>query len=181
MTIVQKMKDAFERNIRAITARPYIAEGTAVTKATISEGFTCEIEDGPWKLTVDLAEKHGGENAGPNPGVLGRGSLASCLAMCYVRWAAKFDVPLSNVTVEVQADYDARGEYGVADDVPMGYSEVRYIVSLESDAPEAEIMKVLNHADTHSSYIDVFTNDQHLRREVKISRPANKADFKQTA
>ena len=68
-------------------------------------------------------------------------ALGSCLAMGYVRWAAQLGVPLASVDVEVQADYDARGEYGVSDEPP-GYSEVRYCVRVESEAPEADVLRL---------------------------------------
>ncbi|NIR51528.1 OsmC family protein [candidate division KSB1 bacterium] len=168
MTITEKIKTAFERNAKALSLRPAVGRGTAVTKVRVREGLTCDIEDGPWKITADMGEKHGGNNAGPNPGVFGRAAFGSCMAMGYIRWAAKLGVPVSNVEVEVQADYDARGEYGIPD-TPVGYEEVRYVVTIESSAPEEEIMHVLDQADVHSPYFEIFKRGvQKLRREVKI-------------
>lgn len=168
---VEKIRSAFERNARAVKLRPYIGQKTAVTKARMREGLTCDIEDGAWRLTVGMSEKSGGDKAGPDPGVLGRGALASCLAVCYVQWAAKLGVPITDVAVEVQADYDMRGEYGVAD-VPAGYSEIRCIVSIESPAPEHEVLQVLDMAEAHSSYVEVFSQPQILKREVRIKESA---------
>ena len=51
-------------------------------------------------------------------------------------------IPLESLEVEVQADYDVRGEFGVADDVPPGYTGLRYIVRVESPAPESEVIKM---------------------------------------
>lgn len=167
MTDIDKIKTAFERNAKALTLRPAIGQGTAVTKVRVREGLTCEIEEGPWTLVADMGEKHGGNNAGPNPGVFGRAAFGSCLVMGYVRWAAKLGVPLSNIEVEVETDYDARGEFGIAD-VPADYTEIRYTVSIESPAPKEHILRVLDTADAHSSYYDVFRRPQKLRREVKI-------------
>lgn len=167
MSDSNKIKTAFERNAEALALRPGIGQGTAVTRARVIEGMTCEIEDGPWKLRVDMAEKHGGENKGPNPGVYGRAALGSCLAIGYVRWAAKLGVPLSGVEVEVQADYDARGEYAIVE-MPADYSEIRYIVSIESPAPEEQVLKVIEQADAHSSFYDIFNRPQKLVRQVRI-------------
>ena len=41
----------------------------------------------------------------------------------------------TRVEVEVQADFDARGELGMGDGIPAGYSEVRYVISIDSPAP----------------------------------------------
>jgi uncharacterized OsmC-like protein len=54
--------------------------------------------------------------------VLGRGALGSCLALGYAMWAIRLDVPIESLEVDVEADYDTRGELGVADDIPPGYT-----------------------------------------------------------
>jgi uncharacterized OsmC-like protein len=167
MERAERIRTAIERNVKAVTIRPGIGQGTAVTRVRSLDGLKCEIEEGPWKLTADMSEKTGGDNTAPNPGVLGRGAFGSCLVICYMTWAARLGVPIAGVEVEVQADYDVRGEYAVADVRP-GYLQVRYIVTVESDAPEADIMRVLDEADAHSSYIDVFRDPGDLRREVHI-------------
>jgi uncharacterized OsmC-like protein len=167
-----RVRIAFERNTRAISLRPAIGQGTAVTRVRLREGLTCEIEDGAWKLTADLTEKSGGNNRGPNPGVLGRSALASCLAMAYTQWAAKLGVPIAALEVEVQADYDTRGMYGV-DGVGSDYRAVRYVVTVESDAPEAEVLRMLDKADTHCPYYNVFSRPQNLQRELRLIAPAS--------
>ncbi len=170
----QKIRRAFERNAKALTLKPTRGQGTAVTKVRVREGLTCDITEGPWKLTADLSEKSGGNGAGPNPGALGRAALGSCLAMTYVMWAAKYGVPLSALEVEVQADYDSRGTHGIGGVSP-GYQEVRYLVTIESDAPEADILRLLDEADRHTTYLDVFRNPQNVRREVRIQAPGTAA------
>jgi len=163
-----KIREALERNIRAVAARQSIGRGTAITKVRLGAGLTCEVEDGPWRLQVGMHEKYGGSNSGPNPGVVGRAAFGSCLAIGYAMWAARLGVAIDGIEVEVQADYDVRGELGVSDDVPPGYGEVRYLVTVESGASEADIGRVLDTADGHSSWRDVFARAIPLRREVRI-------------
>lgn len=164
----ERIRDRFERNARAVSLRPGVGQGTAVTRARLRDGLTCEIEEGRWKLVADMSPKSGGDDRGPNPGILGRGALGSCLVIGYAMWAARLGVPIEALEVEVQADYDTRAEYGV-DDVPPGYLQIRYVVRVESDAPEEEILRVLDTADAHSSYLAVFGQPQDLRREVEIN------------
>jgi uncharacterized OsmC-like protein len=163
----ERIRKAFERNEKALTLRPAIGQGTAVTKVRIREGLTCEIEDGPWKFTADYSEKSGGDGLGPDPGVFGRTALGSCLAIGYALWAAKRGVPIDGISVEVQADYDARGHYGL-DDVPRGYSEVRYCVTVETEASEEEIVRLLDEADRCSPYLEVFREPQNLKRQLRL-------------
>ncbi|MCE7945592.1 MAG: hypothetical protein DYG95_28855, partial [Chlorobi bacterium CHB1] len=76
-------------------------------------------------------------------------------------------VTITNLEVEIQADMDVRGEYALAE-VPAGYLEVRCLVNVESPAPREEVLRVLDVADEHSSYLDIFRRPQQMRREVRF-------------
>jgi len=169
---VQRIKTAFERNGRAIELRPTLGQKTAVTRARVVDGLHCEAEEGRWKLTIDASEKSGGTGAGPDPGFVVRSALAACFAMGYVTWAAHLDVPISNVEVELQADFDARGQHGMGD-IPAGYSEVRYVVRVETTAPESDIRRVAEAADRASMVGDVFARAHLLKRQLIVTRPSS--------
>jgi uncharacterized OsmC-like protein len=113
--------------------------------------------------------KAGGEETAPTPGTLGRGALASCMAMSIARWAARRGVPIEAVQVEVQADFDARGELGMDDDIPPGYQEVRYVISIDSPAPADEVAKLVELAGRYSPYVDVFARSQTMKRIVRLN------------
>ena len=85
-------------------------------------------------------------------------------------WAARLGVPLDSVDVEVEADYDSRGELGIADDVPPGYLQVRYRVTVTSPAAEEDVHRVIDVADKYSPYRDVFLRSNDLRRDLRIRR-----------
>jgi len=165
---VATIKETLERNAKAVSLRPAVGQNTARTRAILRSGLACDVEEGPWKIVVGVGEKSGGTNAGPNPGVLGRGALASCLVLGYAMWAARLDVPITSLTVDVEADYDRRGELGVADEVPPGYLQVRCIVTIDSPAPREAVMRMLDTADKYSSYRDVYARAHDVRREVRF-------------
>jgi uncharacterized OsmC-like protein len=165
----EHIREALERNIKAVTLRPAIARNTARTSVRLKPGLECELTEGPWTLTVAMSRKLGGTQAGPNPGTLGRGALGTCLALGYAMWAARLGVALDALEVEVEAEYDSRGELGLSDDVPPGYTQVRYIVSVTSCAPEEDVRRVLDTADKYSPYRDVFARAHDVRREVRIT------------
>lgn len=165
------IKAALERHVAAVSRRPSVGQGTAVTRVRLGDSLRCQIEDGPWTLSVGMTDMYGGDNSGPSPGVLGRAALGSCLAIGYSMWAARLGVPITSLEVEIQADYDVRGELGVRDDVRPGYGEVRYIVTVQSDASEDEVMRVLDTAEHHSSWLDDIVNPVPVRREVRLSTP----------
>ncbi len=163
----ERVRTAFERAVEAMSRREGVGRGTAVTRIRMNEAFLCEVEDGRWKLTVDMSEKGGGGGRGPDPGVLGRAALGSCFAIAYAQWLIQRGVPVERLEVEIQADYDARAEYGLNDASP-AYAELRYVVTVESDAPEAEILRVLDEAEAHSPYAVIWKEPQPLHRQVRV-------------
>lgn len=164
-----EIREALERNVKAVSLRPGVGMGTARTKAVLRAGLDCTVTEGPYELKVGMTSKYGGTGSGPNPGVLGRGALASCLAVGYGMWAARLGVPFEALEVEVQADYDVRGELGVSDEVRPGYLAMRCIVTVQTTAADEDVVRVLDTADRYSSYRDIFAHGVPLAREVRIN------------
>jgi uncharacterized OsmC-like protein len=164
------IKTALERNVKAVTARPSVGQGTAVTTVTLHPGLTCAVQDGPWRFAVGMTEKYGGTNEGPNPGVYGRAALGACLAIGYGMWAARLDIPVRSLAVEVRARYDVRGELGADNSVRPGYSDIVYVVTIDTDASDADVERLLDTADRHSSWLDDIRNPVPVTRDVRIVR-----------
>ncbi len=70
----------------------------------------------------------------------------------------------------MQADYDVRGQYGMDESAPVAYGEIRYVISVASEAPESEVLAALADAEAHCPYLKVFAEPQLVRREVKLTR-----------
>lgn len=161
------IKEAYERNRRAVELRPQKGKGTAVTKVRLYDGTTCEVQHKEWTLKVDVGKSEGGNDAGPGPGILERGALGSCLAMAYSQQAAIMGVPVDRIEVDVESDFDARGMLGI-DDRPPGFEKLRYNVYIESPASENDVQKVINKADKFSPVLDDFKRAIPIEREVTI-------------
>lgn len=56
-------------------------------------------------------------------------------------------------------------------DDPPGFRALRYRVHLQSSAPEADILRVLDEADAHSPVLDDFRRPLPIEREVRITAP----------
>ncbi len=172
MADAKDLKRAIERNIKALKLRPSIGRGTATTVVRIREGTTCDVEDGPWKLVADEMPGDGGNGLGPDPGVLGRAALGTCIAMGYVMWAAVREIPLDSVEVIVEADYDGNALFGLDDSTPPGWSAMRYKALISSPAPEETIRELVDYADRHSSLLGSFERAVPVTRELHITAPA---------
>ena len=163
------IRTAVERSVKAVSLKPSIGQGTAVTRVRLREGLARDIADGPWTLVAGMTEKYGGTNEAPNPGVFGRAALGSCLALGYAMWAARLGVPIDSLEIDVHADYDVRGELGVADDVPPGYSRIRYVVTVSSPAREEDVHRWLDTADRYSSWRDNLARAVPLESERRVT------------
>lgn len=161
------IKEAFERNQKALQLRPSKAKSTTTTKVRLFDGTTCEVEHKHWKFKVDIGTSEGGNDAGPGPGILERGALGSCLAIAYSQRAAMLDIPIDSIEIDVESDFDARGMLHITDD-PAGFDAIRYKVYIESPAPEDQIMQMIEDADKHSPVLDDFSRAIPVVREVEI-------------
>ena len=158
-----------ERNAKAVSLRPSVGQFTGHTHVKLNQGLACEITDGAWKLTVGVGEKSGGTNAGPSPecwGAVPSARVSRWGMRCGPAGSASV---IDSIEVDVEADYDARGELGISDDIPPGYSEVRYTVAVSSPASEEDVRRVIDTADRYSPYRDVFARATNLRREVRFT------------
>lgn len=168
MSDPKTIKEAYERNKKLLTIKPSKGQYTTTTKVRLYDGTSCEVEHGPWKFTADIGKTEGGNDAGPGPSVLERAALGSCLAIGYSKYAAILEVPIDNLRVEVEADVDARGSFGI-DNVSPGYKALRYNVFIESSASEEAIREVIEKADKHSPVLHNYTDSNSVEREVYIT------------
>ena len=167
-----RIKEAWDRMVSLLTKRPSAARGTSATTVRLTDGLRCTVEEGSWRMTADQPAEYGGGDAGPGPGFFGRGALGLCAAQGYAMALARHGLPHRGIEVRVEGDMDARGCYGIADDVPIGYGAMRCIVSVESDAAEAAILAALDEADRLSPWRYNFTAPLSVVREVALRQQA---------
>lgn len=168
MSTQLEISRAFGEVAMAFRQEPELGIGSETSVTKVIDGLRCEVREGDWTLSVDMPEAAGGSATAPTPGVFGRAALGSCLALTYMMWASKEGIEIQALEVEVQADFDNGVLFGTSDAVA-GYSEVRYRVRIQSSADEADIVRVLDDADRHSAYLDVFARPQRLVRELDIT------------
>ena len=167
----QTISAALDRVEKAVTKHPSLGIDTDRSVTTVTDGLRCTSEEGTWRFETDLPDTMGGDGSGPSPGVLGRAALGSCLAMGYQLRAARLGVELKSVTVEIEADSDVAGMLSTGTSARPGYGEVRYHVSVESSAPEGDVLRVLDEGDALSPYRDVFSAETPMKRTVSIQLP----------
>ena len=159
---LSQIKATSTRNRKAVELRPSLARGTQIAKATMGENLRCDIDVDGVKVCVQMPEYCGGKGGTPGPGVHALSALLSCLTIGYVMKFAELDLPLSGVSVEAHADYDSSNT---------PYSGIRYSVTIESEAPEEEIMRAIDEGDAHSYGLGIFRCPISMQRDVRITSP----------
>lgn len=147
------IREAIENLSSAIAADPSKARGKNLpATARLVEGLKCELH-GPYgeQLVTDMPPAVGGGAAGPNPGWLLRGAVASCTATVIAMRAAKLGMTLSNVEVTVETDSDLRGLLGLDENVSARHAAMRMKVKISApgQSPEA-LRELVEWAEAHS-------------------------------
>jgi uncharacterized OsmC-like protein len=161
------IKRAYERNVKLLNLKPEKGQYTTSTKIRLMNGTACEVEHKHWKFTADVGRQQGGNDEGPGPGILYRASLGSCLAIGYAIFAARMGIQIDHLEVDVEADVDARGNFGI-DGAEPGYTGMRYTVSIDSPAPESKIHEMIKQADDHSPILANVRNPLNVERQVNV-------------
>ncbi|MEM8876358.1 MAG: OsmC family protein [Pseudomonadota bacterium] len=174
MSDLQDMKQALDRSTQTVTLKPERGQRVYRNAAAISEGTLCHVEEAGRTLTIDVGKAVGGQDAGPNPSMVLRSALSSCVAIGIKQWAARRDVPIDRVEVVLETDVDARGQLGVKDDVVPGFEGIRMAIAITSAASETTIGELVEASLRYSPLIDVFANAQAIDHRIDLvsSRPA---------
>lgn len=159
---MKNIQAAMLRVRQVLRLKPERGRRTVTTTVVVGEGLRCDVIDGAWSLPVDMTVNTGGEGSAPDPGVYARTAIGACVAIAYRMWAAAEGLHLQDVRVDIEADNDASGLFGVGSARP-AYREVRLRVRVASDAPIADVERVLSLAEAHSPYLDLFRHGVPVR------------------
>jgi uncharacterized OsmC-like protein len=164
-------KASFEQKSAALLESPPLAPSTGRARVGVAYGLACEVDLEDRCLRVDLPRAEGGTGSGPHPGQLMRASVGACLVMGYRLWAARLDVELSDVQLELRCEYDERGQLGVAADAAIGWRSIHWVVTLVSDAADAELLRVVETAHRYSPMLANLAREVTRTFELRIERP----------
>lgn len=87
---------------------------------------------------IDEPPERGGTNAGPAPTETALAALAGCTNVIGHKCANKLGINISNVTVDVTADFDRRG-VTLQEEIDVPFEKIQLRVELDSDASQEEI------------------------------------------
>jgi len=109
-------------------------------------------------LTVDEPPYLGGADGAPNPVEVLLAALAGCVTAGCATNGDMFGVPIDAMTIELEADVDARGMLGHDKSVRNGVTDIRYTVTIQSPASEEQVKRVKETIDRKSPVRDTLAN-----------------------
>lgn len=129
------------------TVKGYYGAGEEHDKRAVSMTFD---EDEPPVLL--------GNDKGPNPVEWVLVGLSGCLTTSLVAHAAAKGVELRSVESELEGDLDVRGFLNLDPGVRNGYQNIRVHFTIDADASDDEIRKLVKVAQQRSPVFDIVTN-----------------------
>jgi uncharacterized OsmC-like protein len=99
-----------------------------------------------------------GMNTGPNPVEYLLHALAACLTISIVYVAAARKVKLTSVESTLVGELDARGAFGLSDDVRNGFERISASFRVTGEASEGKLREVVERAKARSAVYDIVTN-----------------------
>jgi len=141
--------------IDRVRADPRVGRTVCRASTAWRDGFRSEVtirrRDRAHTVTLDEPASMGGSDAGPNMVEMVLGAYGCCLITGYVAQAGLRGIDLQGVDIDVEGDLDLRGFFGLSEDVPPGYTEVRAKVSLNAPGASADQIQELHEAVVKTS------------------------------
>jgi uncharacterized OsmC-like protein len=163
------IKQAIEKTAAIFAADPKKAYNrNAPLVIRLGVGLQCRIElPNGQTFATDMPPPMGGQASGPNPGLLLRMGLGSCLATVIAMRAATLGITLDLLEVAVESESDSRGLLGM-DGVPAAMSALRSKVKIAAHGvPPARLREVVEWADAHSPVGCTVRNPPALALEIE--------------
>jgi uncharacterized OsmC-like protein len=131
----------------------------------MGDAIKCVTNAEDWTLEADEPTSMGGDSSAPGPYVLGFSAIASCFAMTFRMMAVQAGVKVKSMTVDVEADYDDRAYFDLAEE-RTGYHAIRLKIDVESDADAAEIEALVAEARRKSPWLNTFAHPNTIDTKI---------------
>jgi len=132
---------------------------------------TCKVETGRGLAVAGIHPKCGGTGIELCSGDMLLEALIACAGVSMRAAAAVLDVPIKSLHVSAEGDVDLRGTLGVAEDVPVGFTEIRLRFDIESDAPQAKIEQLRELTERYCVIFQTISNSP--KTDVRMNTARN--------
>lgn len=153
----------------AVSSEPSAASVQFRAHATATDGPTSSIRVNKHAFDQDEPAGFGGDDAAPGPVDYALAGLASCQIVVYKFWAAKENVRIDSLKVDVEADFDFRTMFGFVGGGRPGVSDVRVAVKITGPETEDTYAALQKQVDEHCPVFDLFSNPTPVSTTLVVS------------
>lgn len=132
-----------------------------VFKATVKklpDGLQAEAQARSFKIMLDEPKELGGTDKAMNPVEAILCALGGCQTICAYAFAGMNGIKLNNFYVELEGDLDPDGFQGKNPNVRNGFSEIRFKMHFDTDAPQDKVEEFAKFIEAHCPVGDNLGN-----------------------
>jgi uncharacterized OsmC-like protein len=122
------------------------AESARITlraEGSLGEGVTCSVATGQALVEAGLHPATGGDGLSACSGDMLLQALVACAGVTLRAVATSLGIPVDGGVVRAEGDLDFRGTLAVARDAPVGFTEIRLRVDLDTQATPEQVATLL--------------------------------------
>ena len=154
------LRDLLDATADALSSTPEAAviHPSATTSLVAGTATEVRVRAGRHAFTIDEPPVLGGTDLGANPVEHLLASLGSCQVITYQVWAAKLDIALDRIEVDVTGDLDVHGFFGLDPAVRPGFQGIEVSVRLSGPERVERYVELTAAVEEHCPVLDVLVN-----------------------
>lgn len=150
-----------------IAADPSTARLTYRTSGAGVGSVATRVTAGKHSFLVDEPAALAGDDVAASPVEIALGALISCQVVVYRLYAQALGIVVDDITVDAEADLDARRLFGIDETVRAGFSDVRLVISITGPESEERYEELRAAVDAHCPVLDIFANPTPVSSTVR--------------
>ncbi len=165
-----QVKEAMMKMIGHIQANPdaSIVPYSATTELLENVRCSAKVRNLP-EVIIDEPPVLAGQDAGLSPVEHILIALGTCQEIMYAAYASVMDIPLDSVKVNLKANLDVKGLFGLDPAVPAGFTDIAFETTLDSPADNATLLKLVEAAESNCPVMDMLTRKVPVTGNVTIN------------
>jgi uncharacterized OsmC-like protein len=149
---------------------PNAALVTFAARATLDGArVACQVETRGGPVVAGLHPAAGGTGEDVCSADMLLQALVACAGVTLKAVATAMEIPLRAGSVRAEGDVDFRGTLGVDRAVPVGFTAIRLIAELDTDAPPEKLDKLLQLTERYCIVFQTLAGQAQLT--AKVARP----------
>lgn len=123
---------------------PKSAVQTLAARGTLEpKEVLCSVDTYMGPVPAGLHRAAGGHDLAACAGNMLLEALVGCTGVTLSAVATALDIPLRGGTIVAEGDMDFRGTLGVSKEAPIGFTDIRLTITLDTDAPQDKLDNLL--------------------------------------